>query len=254
MKLSDLMEERLKDIKIKKSRLYYRRNYYYFQALLSHFGDQDVSRITKAQMASFLQAIALSARDNERTNAGVNYALRCYKALFNYGLKVFELDFKNPCTGLEPYSTDRKIKFVPTDRQIGAVKELFDGEECLLFNFVMETGARINEALRLKPKDVFDGYVVLYTRKSRYSNLIPRKVPSVTLKNFAGFSRWTAQPRFLEKAVRTANQPVWGWHSLRHRFASKLSRQNVPIFEISQLLGHSSITTTQIYLQMLAGN
>ncbi len=41
----------------------------------------------------------------------------------------------------------------------------------------METGARINEALALAPKDIYDGYVVLHTRKSKNSNLMPLKVP-----------------------------------------------------------------------------
>lgn len=42
--------------------------------------------------------------------------------------------------------------------------------------------------------------------------------------------------------------PDWVWHSLRHTFATRLLRQGVDIYYVSQLLGHSSITTTCKYL------
>jgi site-specific recombinase XerD len=37
-------------------------------------------------------------------------------------------------------------------------------------------------------------------------------------------------------------------HKLRHSFASKLVRENIDIFMIKELLGHTKITTTEIYL------
>ena len=38
-------------------------------------------------------------------------------------------------------------------------------------------------------------------------------------------------------------------YSIRHSFAMTLKEQNVPIEMISELLGHKSIKTTQIYLR-----
>ena len=38
-------------------------------------------------------------------------------------------------------------------------------------------------------------------------------------------------------------------YSIRHSFATTLKEQNVPIEMISELLGHKSIKTTQIYLK-----
>ena len=39
------------------------------------------------------------------------------------------------------------------------------------------------------------------------------------------------------------------FHTIRHSFAMALKEQNVPIEMISELLGHKSIKTTQIYLR-----
>ena len=39
------------------------------------------------------------------------------------------------------------------------------------------------------------------------------------------------------------------FHTIRHSFAMTLKEQNVPIEMISELLGHKSIKTTQIYLR-----
>jgi integrase len=95
---------------------------------------------------------------------------------------------------------------------------------------------------------------VLYTRKSKSSNLKPRDVKFDTSKFYKNkdenekvFSYWSGIPRFLFKMTKGK----WNWHNLRHRYASKLSQNNTPIFEIMCLLGHSKIETTQNYLQLL---
>jgi len=87
---------------------------------------------------------------------------------------------------------------------------------------------------------------------------MPRKVPRPECLPYEEynkperiFKRWTDQPRFLEKKVKELNQKSWSWHNLRHRYASKLSKEGRPLFEIMSLLGHSNLSTTQNYLQLL---
>lgn len=41
-------------------------------------------------------------------------------------------------------------------------------------------------------------------------------------------------------------------HGLRHAYAAELAHENVPVNEIRQMLGHSSLATTQIYLDHIA--
>ena len=173
--------------------------------------------------------------------------------MFNYGIKIHEMNTKNPAVDTKPFVEDKQIKYILTDRNIEAVLELCDREEALLVTFVMETDAKISKAIRFEPRDIYDCFVVLHTRKSLHGSLIPRKVTYNTelLKGFKGFHRWKKEPRFLEKYVHKLGQKSWNWHSLRHRYASKLSKNGTPIFEIMMLLGHSNLSTTQRYLALL---
>jgi len=126
------------------------------------------------------------------------------------------------------------------------------------FDFVMDTACRIGEALRVTGKDILENDVILYTKKSRNSNLVPIKLPKPqcieNIKLYTDerlFNRWSDCPRFLEDKVKELKQRNWSWHNLRHRKASIWSKQRLPLYEIMVLLGHSNLKTTQGYLQLI---
>lgn len=68
------------------------------------------------------------------------------------------------------------------------------------------------------------------------------------------FCEYSNYPCFLSKKVKKLKHPIWNFHNLRHRYASKLSQEGRPLFEIMSLLGHYNLTTTQGYLQSLGEN
>ncbi|MGE4402865.1 MAG: tyrosine-type recombinase/integrase [Desulfobulbus sp.] len=58
--------------------------------------------------------------------------------------------------------------------------------------------------------------------------------------------------RFQTKRAATKQ---FGFHGIRHLFASILASQNVPLVEIQKMLRHGSITTTARYIHSLgSGN
>lgn len=69
--------------------------------------------------------------------------------------------------------------------------------------------------------------------------------------------KWTGHLFYLYKmlvrSVFGKNTDV-SFHTLRHSFASHLALQGIPIYTISKLLGHSNITTTQIYAHLQTNN
>lgn len=254
--ISELMNEKLDEIQLNQSRAHYQESRRYYKMLLHHTGDVYVSEITKAQVNALLNKFSKDLKKRGKGNYNVNSMLRILKHLFYHAMNIHDVDMKNPCVGIKAYPIDKDLKYIPPDDEIEQVKNDLDDQERLLVQFLEETGARINEALRLSDTDVYDDYIVLKTRKSRNSNLVSRKIPKPDCLMgipFKGrlFERWAIYPRFLEKKVYSLGLRPWGFHNLRHRYASKLSKEGRPIFEIMSLLGHNNLSTTQNYLQLL---
>ncbi|MHB8581301.1 MAG: tyrosine-type recombinase/integrase [Ignavibacteriaceae bacterium] len=263
MKLSELINSRLDEIKTKKSHSYYKDNEKYLNELLDYLGDVWVNDITRADINRFINLSAQKLKDKGRKNYTPNAMIRVYKALFNFGIDNFNVNGINPCKGIKFLSIDKKLKYIPSDSEIEALKSKCDKEQIFLIDFLIQTGARINEAIRLSGKDILDSSIVLYTRKSKNSNLTPRKVPIPECfkekkfnKDQKVFGRWTQLPKFLNHKLMEMKKSdptirLWGFHSLRHRYASVLSKNGTPLYEIMQKLGHSNLSTTQLYLQLL---
>jgi len=256
--LLDAIEQRLDYVKVKKSKAYYRENVRCLKILYRQCGDIFLTDITKADIENLLLDKSIAQQAKGGDNYVVNGMLRLFKALFGYIIVKYDLTLKNPCSGIKLFPVTKKIKYIPSDDDIQAVLDLCDDGQKLLIETVKDTGARINEALRICGNDILEEDIVLYTRKSKNSDLVPRKVPKpkyfkeIKLKPTEKlFTRWAMQPRFLEDAVKALNQKNWSWHNLRHRFASRLSHSGKPLFEIMMLLGHSNLKTTQNYLQLL---
>jgi integrase/recombinase XerD len=139
---------------------------------------------------------------------------------------------------------------------------------CLL----LDTGVRIEEALRLRRGDVdFDNLLVTVFGKGRKERRIPfsfelRKV----LFRFDGFrlrqcprcdllfpsrqgTSWNQRNslRGLHLRQQKLGLSTFGWHRLRHTFATNYLRQGGDIVRLSTVLGHTQITTTQRYLHLL---
>ena len=256
LNLLEAINDRLDFVQTKKSKAYYSDNKRYYKILLETLGNVSIEQIKRADIENILLTVSQNQKSKGGDNYVVNAMLAIYKALFNHAIDRNELTIKNPCIGIELYPVNKKLKYIPSDEDIEAVKAICYDEQKNLIDFVKETGCRISEALRLKATDVNKDFIVLYTRKSRNSNLVPRKVPRPKCLKITGvedrvFSRWSDTPKFLERKVKELKQRSWNWHNLRHRYASLLSKQGTPIFEVMTLLGHSNLKTTQNYLQLL---
>jgi integrase/recombinase XerD len=73
-----------------------------------------------------------------------------------------------------------------------------------------------------------------------------------------GYSTIESARRSMEKTFRLSaekagilkNKPKLHFHSLRHGFGTQLANKGVPIHHIRTLMGHSNISTTNVYLEM----
>ena len=256
--LSDVMTDRLSVIQSKKGEKYYNQTKEYFKKLLQHTKNIPVNLVTRSMIEDFLIKEANKYKKLKKDNYAVNAMLRSFKALFYYAIDVKEIDMRNPCKRVVEFSVKKKLKYIPPDKDILEVLSICTPEQIFLLNFVDETAARINEPLNMYGSDDFPKNIVLYTKKSKNSNLVPRKLPrpecmkGKTFKpNERVFPWWKKEPKFLARKIKKLGQKPWGFHNLRHRRASLWLKEKKSEFEIMTLLGHSDLKTTQIYLQML---
>jgi integrase len=129
---------------------------------------------------------------------------------------------------------------------------------------VLETGMRRGEVLKLKWEHVdFDGEeITIVETKDNEDRIMPMSSALVNLlsmlKSRNGNSEFvfsnprTGKPyvdvkRAFNSACEKANVEDFNFHDLRHTFGSRVARV-APIHDVKDLMGHSSITTTQRYL------
>lgn len=252
----DLINDRLTFIQQRKSREYYRENKRYFKKLLEAIGKETmVTTIKRKDIELVIDKEQVRLKKEKKTNTKVNSMIRCTKALFNYGIKKHEIDIKNPCKFIDQFQLDIKLKYLPPVEDIESVLASCNEQQASIVEFVYETSCRINEAVRFKYSDIEGDLITLYTRKAKNSNLTPRRIPKpACLKQTEGKGKvfqYSSLPRFLERKIAKLKQPVWSWHCLRHKRASMWANSGMSLIEIMHRLGHSNISTTQGYLQLL---
>lgn len=249
----ELCEARM-DLIQTKSDWYYKDHKLVLKPLTAKWGELDVSDIDKMMVSEYLTKLSVDLKKRGKDNYLVNKTIRILKALFRWGIDQDLID-RSPLKAKQ-YPIDKKKKYIPPLADIKKVLEKCNPEQKNLLQFLMDTGARVGEALRTTDKDFDNGKLILWTRKNKLGNLQPRTIdytPTFKIEEGKTFKEWNEYPRFLEEKCREAKVKNFGYHSLRHLRASQLIQEGRDIVFIRDYLGHQDVTTTNIYLQSLSG-
>ncbi len=137
-----------------------------------------------------------------------------------------------------------------------------------LFTLIYGTGLRISEALNLNINDIQNNDLLRITGKGNKTRIIPllniikekindylKIAPFTFEKNspiFRGTKGARLSPRIAQRAIKAAREfnnlsETTTPHTLRHSFATHLLNNGTDLRTIQELLGHSSLSTTQLY-------
>ena len=125
------------------------------------------------------------------------------------------------------------------------------------------SGLRVSEICNLEKRDInmAERNILIRQAKGNKDRIVPLpkgfKEEYIKLIPFK-FKNLKSGVRSLEKAFKTyANRagvtkvkPTIHFHSLRHGFATTAVKRGIPIHYIRTLLGHTNISTTNVYLEM----
>jgi integrase len=166
--------DRLKFLGVKYSESHKEDSEAYLDLFLEFVGDQEIREIVRKDIEDFLLDYSEKCQKKGRDNYQVNAALKTIKSLFNHIIENNELSMTNPANKIKPYSVRRKLKYIPLEDDIKKLKGFLNERQRLLIDFLMETGARVNEGLSLTFDDLKGDYIILYTNKSKNSDREPR--------------------------------------------------------------------------------
>ena len=259
----------------------YRRDLVLWAAHLAALGRRTVDEVVAADVASFPVALATRAEAplGPSSVARVLSSVRgLHRFLLEEGLVVADV----AATARPPKQPARLPKAI-TLAQVEALLAATDGEEPervrdkALLELLYATGARVSEAVGLSVDDVLGGDVVRLLGKGSKQRLVPlgsyarRALDAYLVRARPVFSvRGTATPALFlgSRGARLSRQSAWlvlqgaaerarldvdvSPHTLRHSFATHLLEGGADVRVVQELLGHSSVATTQLYTLVTA--
>ena len=260
----------------------YRRDLDRYRAHLAARGITDLAAVGEGDVGDFLVALRQGAEGHRPlATASASRAVIAVRGLHRFALAEGRVA-RDVAAAVHPPSPPRKL---PKALDVATVEKLLlacpDGESAdakslrdrALLELLYSTGARISEVVGLDVDDVDAvARIVMLAGKGGKQRLAPvgrpalaaleayrvRARPAFALRgrgtpalflNARGLrlSRQSAFTALRDAAARAGITSTVSPHTLRHSFATHLIDGGADVRVVQELLGHASVTTTQIY-------
>lgn len=259
----------------------YRRDLEAYSALLGARGILTPSAITQQDVAAFAHELR-TRRERPLSASSTARMLSSVRSWHRFLLdeSMVEVDVS---AEVKPPKQSMKLPKAISIEQMEAVLAATDGDEPqalrdkALLELLYATGARISEAVALNVDDLVDGDIVRLFGKGSKQRIVPlgsfarAAIDAYLVRARPTFSaRGTATPALFlgARGHRVSRQNAWliiraaaeraklgveiSPHTFRHSFATHLLAGGADVRVVQELLGHSSVATTQIYTMVTA--
>jgi len=225
------------------------------------------------QLTAYQVQKALQAQSINRSGNAANKDRKNLSAAWTWGVKFLNLPEVNPFSKVEKFASTRQERYVPTLEDFWKVfHNLEDDQDKLMLYCYLQTGARRDELFRLVWADVdfFRRRIRLSWRKNKIGEwrsqwmsikddlvswLMRHKEKNCDLNEPVFLSQcnlaYQYRQHWLKRECKKVGVKPFGFHGIRHLFASILAAENVPLVEIQHMLRHTSLATTQRYIHRL---
>ena len=232
---------------------------------------KDFIKLTKADIQKYIQNLS----KNESSNT-ISRTISSLKSFYKF-LEINKYTNTNPLTTIISPKTARKLPKVLSEEEVNKLLDInlnndFDYRNKAMLELMYSSGLRVSELINLTVNDVdIKNSLVRIFGKGSKERVVPlNDYATEALNNYILYHRpklfkqkennylflnnhgnqMTRQGFFKtlkkiakEKGIKSELSP----HTLRHSFATHLLKYGADLRSIQELLGHSDISTTQIY-------
>jgi integrase len=205
----------------------------------------------------------ISARDIEvailtcsagRSDSTFNHYVAALKRIFNYAMEL-DLVIKNPVKTKKKVADNKRMVFLTKEQAQALLAKCKESKSPYLYEMVyiaLYTGMRLGEIRTLRQDDVRQGYIYIRGEiaKSSKGRVIPMPKHLATLMLTATFDYNHDIKKTFTAAVKSLNIGHVRFHDLRHTYASWLVQGGTDLYQVKELLGHSTIELTQRYAHL----
>lgn len=230
----------------------------------------DILGVTTGDISRYLERLRQLGRTSSTIDRKVDAIRGFYKFLVREGLIRH-----NPTDILEPIKSWHKLPSVLSIREVEMLLEHPDLSTPLgirdkaLLELLYATGLRVSEVINLKIDDVsVDNRYVRCKGKGGKERIVPiGSKASESLRQYLESGRPALDPKedwlfvnyagekltrdgvrkIIQKLANSAGIRKISPHTLRHCFATHLLERGADLRSLQEMLGHESISTTQIY-------
>lgn len=206
-------------------------------------------------------------------------SLRCY---FNYLLREKYIS-ESPMLNIEKHRVVKKLPQILSNKEVIQLLNQPDGRDyksCrdkAMLELLYATGIKVSELIEIKISDINVQIGILHMRgddkkAERILPIYPQAIKAI--KNYLNlvrdvvvinpnedrlFTNMNGQPLTRQgfwkivkyyAAAAKINKDITP-HTLRHSFAAHLLENGAPLSDIQEMLGHSDISSTQVYAQLM---
>ncbi|MFC5065761.1 site-specific tyrosine recombinase XerD [Actinomycetospora atypica] len=257
----------------------YRRDLDRYVEHLVDVGRPDLAEVTEADVGNFLVALRTGGEGHPPlATSSASRAVVAVRGLHRFALAEQVVD-RDVAADVHPPAPPKRL---PKALDVDTVTRLLEAPSAddprgvrdrALLELLYSTGARISEVVGLDVDDVdTEQRTVVVTGKGGKQRLVPIGRPALAaleayrVRSRPGFAlkgRGTPALFLNARGARLSRQSAWNVlretaefagitaeispHTLRHSFATHLLDGGADLRVVQELLGHASVTTTQIY-------